>query len=950
MSPPASPNSASLSAHQNQLQGDDVELDAASVSSTSSSTVVADYFDYEDDNNDDHHPGARHAPKPPPNPMVDEAKLSRAVVRRNRYFMASCHYFTTAIGGSFLFMLGLAQLCLPLPSVQDGVTLPYQLMIQAVARESQDYLNCTMDAFDAMNVLLNRTVVTEQARIQQISVKNQLTIQQATLVSQGCVNDTNLATRALQAWPLHLPLVNDTTVCTNSDRSQLADILGSGSASNVMMATHNHVSLLFDAYLSSSQESLDRIANYSQALAVYNYDYFVGIKIQATLYLLTNLSTPTLTLPSTNVLPQLTALLQDIINALNDMEGRVQLLTVTLNQYQVSLDNVFANYLALYAAALSLEANIKNLWPSTLRFPDGLKLDLTGISAPDLLKPDIPMPQFASPLPDVNLLVSNFLNQAVQLINQLLEDAASSMESQVQKLLEDLKNQLTLSLSLKNYHPPKYIGSHAGIDNVDGEIQYLHALGASTEQQVLTSLSNIHIALANVSSQAPTTPSHVNTTNPTFADSSTGFDYFDIGIPYLVIPSFLLAIWVVLVRYCYVVEFALQLGHIFKQKQKFEKNVTPDLPDVDFEASDGGDVDESDKKAKKWYGQLGLFAAELVASASPFAVYVGVGLLTPFWIVFFIWSPHVSNSCVHSRNGTVFANDMIYPYLANKAALAGNLYHTKSEFQCQRRRQSVCNTEYADSDLSYRQNENALSASQNAFLNAVGVTDVFDRCIEIDVVDNAFATDCCGLEGYSDGGCDVRQEKDFCPIDDTAFPLTAFLPIGNYLSDQACHNAGTWDFALEDSRFNCDVLQDLCTASQCNGVNQDLLLAVAIHADCKIESYFVRLCQWFFVVLLFRVFIQTFSVLLRNAIKQLFWRSLAPSEFKLSTQINEAGELIKGKSRRERSKYIENALRRYQRSGWIKLFCAFLVFCSFIFVVCYLNHTYSSLDRVLFMK
>lgn len=940
MSPPASPNMDTLATDHNHLE--DVELDAASVSSTSSSTVVADFLDDEEDHA---HPENHQQQQP----IVDEAILSRAVVRRNRYFMASCHYFTTAIGGSFLFMLGLAQLCLPLPSVQDGVTLPYQLMIQAVARESQDYLNCTMDAFDAMNILLNRTVVTEQMRIERISVQNQLTIQQATLVSQVCVNESNLATRALQAWPLHLPLVNDTTVCTNPDRSQLADILGSGGASNVM-ATDNQVSLCFDAYLSSSQESLDRIANYSQALAVYNYDYFVGVKIQTTLNLLANLSVPTLALPSTNVLPQLTALLQDIINALNDMEGRVQLLTVTLNQYKVSLDNVFANYLALYAAALSLEANIKNLWPNTLRFPDGLKLDLTGISAPDLLKPDIPLPQFASPLPDVNLLVSNFLNQAVQLINQLVEDAASSMESQVRMLLEDLKNQLTLSLSLKDYHPPKYVGSHVGINDVDGEIQYLHALGVSTEQQVLTSLSNMHTALANVSSQAPTTPSHVNVTSPTFADSSSGFDYFDIGIPYLVIPSFLLAIWAVLVRYCYVVEFALQLGHIFKQKQKFEKNVTPDLPDVDFEVTDGGDVDNSDKKEKKWYGQLGSFATELVACASPFAVYVGVGLLIPFWIVFFIWSPHVSKSCVYSRNGTVFANDMIYPYLANKAGLAGNLYLTKSEFQCQQRRQSVCNTEYADSDLTYRQNENSLSASQNSFLHSVGVTDVFDRCIEIDMVDNAFATDCCGLEGYSDEGCDARQKKYLCPIDNTAFPPTAFLPIGNYLSDQACHNAGTWDFALADSRFNCNVLQDLCTASQCNGVNQDLLLAVAIHADCKIESYLVRLCQWFFVVLLFRLFIQTFSVLLRNAIKQLFWRSLAPSEFKLKTQINEAGELIKGKSRRERSKYIENALRRYERSGWIKLFCAFMVFSTFIFVLCYLNHTYSHFDKVLFMN
>jgi len=204
---------------------------------------------------------------------------------------------------------------------------------------------------------------------------------------------------------------------------------------------------------------------------------------------------------------------------------------------------------------------------------------------------------------------------------------------------------------------------------------------------------------------------------------------------------------------------------------------------------------------------------------------------------------------------------------------------------------------------------------------------IMGRCIRSDLLDSQFEMSCCGLEGYGSDCVEFQpQPTDLCPIDNTSLPPASFRPVGEYFANPACNNSTSRTEQLEDSRFNCSVLQEICTAVPCSGVDSDLLRSLSIEADCQVEVYIIRCCLLVLLALYHAIMVNLFSTLALSSIKHLRWRSLQPDGIKFRTQMTPDGVLVKGASRDERAERVAVAMRRFELTGWVQLALAVAIF------------------------
>jgi hypothetical protein len=93
------------------------------------------------------------------------------------------------------------------------------------------------------------------------------------------------------------------------------------------------------------------MADYADSRTSYDYDYFVGYKIEAALQILdASLSAPTISLSfdQEGLIRKLREAVQSILDALADARVRVDLLPTRIGEFQLSLQAFYQNYVDLY--------------------------------------------------------------------------------------------------------------------------------------------------------------------------------------------------------------------------------------------------------------------------------------------------------------------------------------------------------------------------------------------------------------------------------------------------------------------------------------------------------------------------------------------------------------------------------------------------------------------------
>jgi hypothetical protein len=356
-------------------------------------------------------------------------------------------------------------------------------------------------------------------------------------------------------------------------------------------------------------------------------------------------------------------------------------------------------------------------------------------------------------------------------------------------------------------------------------------------------------------------------------------------------------------------------------KRKYEKGAIPDLPEIDFRSHDDDDENKEPQVSTIQMLQLAvikLFLTPWMALAlvlSPLALAIVI-----------LWFPHAKRNCIDSQRGTIFARNLLAPLLVNEANLVGNAYHTQAELRCQRIQRQTCLKFRTESDRLFQSDLFALHQHHSRMNESLSFTKLLNRCIDTDLLDAAFESACCGLEGYAIGDFQCAGDPDICPIDNSTIPPSAFRPVGReYLATSTRTCSEGLSLSLDNSVFDCRHLEDSCLAiAACDGVDSRLLRSMAIEADCQVQVYVMQCCIFVLVALYHALVINLASTLVFTGIQRMQWRKLwrcaESTTIQLRTQMSTDGKLRKGvASAKERAARIDMAMRRYERVGWMQV-------------------------------
>jgi hypothetical protein len=894
--------------------------------------------------------------------------LTRDELRNNRTFMTIVHFVLTYPRWSLsIFLLLASRSMIPLPTAGQAVREPLRDLRAVVATEAQLYKDCVLVQTQTTSTTSteseeedgeeeynghppwneheheheHETATREWVRTQQVRAANLKVMETARDHSERCSVVDTTARRALQqVWRRQDSSSNATTnatttttaavtaavwwlapasktECDPTDRVNLTQILGSNGA----VVVEDEVSGILAAYIATSRSSLGNVADYADSRTSYDYDYFVGYKIEAALQILDaswSAPAPTISLSfdQDRLIRKLREALQSILDALADARVRVDLLTTRIGEFQLSLQAFYQNYVDLYGRLERVALFIRDFLPAGISLPS--ELDLSTVPLADFLLPPIfAVPNFPGGLLDVDTLVDDFVRQVLEILAELLVELTEEASEQLVAVLQELADRLRDLLTLEDYNPPQFVGSSSSgaTGDILDELDFLFNLGEAARLNTMNALQQVQEVPPIIFNQGPSLPD-LDFRNTSFDGNSTAFGYLEPSFPAFSIPEFIEVFFLWVVAYQWIIEVSVQLFRLWRLKKKYEKDATPDLPTIDY-GTDQDDKPHSSTLALVHVSFLKHFMTPWMALAL---------ILLPFSIATVtVWFPHVKTNCIDSRNGTFVARNIMSPLLINEANVPGNAYFTAAELQCQGNQRRICSTMFAESDALYR-NDLALLFSSNVRYNqSTDTLGIFDRCIETDFLDSQFESSCCGLEGYGTE-CTEAGNADLCPIDNSTQPAASFRPLGEYLSDVACQSKTT-DWVLQDSRFDCDALQGTCSVvASCTGVDSDLIQFLSIEADCQVETYVIKCCLLVLLALYHAIMVNLCSTLAFNGVKHLRWRSLRPDGITFRTQINEDGELVKGGDRDERSARIAIAMKRFELIGWVQIALATSLF------------------------
>ena len=864
------------------------------------------------------------------------ATLTAQQRKQNLAKMTIAHYVATYPRWSFSLFLRLATCTLLLPSAFESVRQPFKDLRAATAEESRRYYESTVNAFSHLREQLNVTVEFERQRTLEVDARNKDRILEAKHLTALVNDNTVTARRTLQVWQLQspIPLVennNNETTCSAQDRQLLSQMLGQDYS-----IVENTVTTAIDGYLGESCSVLQHVTEYAQERMAYDYDYFVGVKIQATLDILAGLDSPDIQLSfdQMQVIERLKEILQKIMESLHEAYIRVALLLERLREFFDSINGFYVNYLDIHARLRQASLFVKDFLPGDILFPDFL--DISNLPTADILLPvTFEMPSFENPLPDLDTLIDDYIRDALELLIELVAELTEEAYEQTRKALEALIEKLREHLTLEDYDPPRYVSispQSEEEDDLQTENNYLFEQGEAAKRAALKAIEN-DVDLNDHLDEAEVIIPEDSYQGSSFERDATIFEYFEPSFPSFSVPDFILMLGEFILGNQWIIEMVIQLIRFWRLRRKYERNGIPDLPEIEF----GKSREENEQAQAQKPGTMALVQRTFFKHFATPWMALGLILFPLAILSVALWFPHVKGRCIDSREGTVFAHNMIAPVLINSANMDGYAFHARAEMQCRRSQQKQCSQLSVLSDQRYRAGIAELASAQTRFKDALRVSGLLQRCVQVDWMDASMNTNCCGLEGYELTGCDPEQDEPMCPIDPMTIPPSAFRPVGAHLFAPA-FESGLESWELEDSRFNCDALADTCNTVPTDGVDNDLILSLVIDADCRAQTYVILWCIFILLALYYAVMWNMSCKLAFNGSKRLLWRRLQPDGIKLTTQVTEDGELVLGSDVSDRAERIAEAVRQYEMIGKLQIALGGLIFSIWLVSFFILGH------------
>ena len=856
----------------------------------------------------------------------DPTDPSPREVLRSRAFMTVFHFVLMYPRWSFSLFLLFASWTTPLPTAQEQVTQPIRDLQAVVRNEAKLYHECVERSFRFQDKHMERIAATEEERVS--AILDAISLEETAHQTDQCSNATIEVQRSLKEWlGMGFELPNRTaenstaTVCSSRDRERLDEFLGSD-----LSKLKDSMQSILDAYIARSLEALRRILKYSQDRGEYDYNYFIGIKLEAIIFILDGftISPILLTLPEQRIVFDLRNILQDLLNALRGAYFRIDLLAVRIAEFEVSIQAFYINYMDLYGRFALIRVFVRDFVPSGFALPD--YFDISGVPLPSALLPSIfEIPQFDGVLPDINDLISEYIIKAMKLIYSILEAAAIEATEQTRRMIQKLLELLRSLAILEDYDPPKY-PQVPHVEDADDEVILVQALADKSQSESQKALNDLKLVYST--GPEPAKPEIYEVDTPVVRESyQNKFTFLDLFFPEISIPRWLQVVLGFFTSFSFLVDCIVQAIRFYKLKRKYERQCVPDLPEIDYVQETDDAADGEGQEGKNGASKLQVAQSVLLKNATNPMVIIGLFFLPFVLLILFFWFPHVKATCIDSRRGTLLARGVLKPLQVNKASLQGYSLQTVFQAQCHRKQQAICSQRSFETSAGSRNQAAAIVTLQTRLNESTEILGIVSRCVDTQKLDEVFQSNCCGLEGYIENGtvCPLDQMRESCPIDKIILPPGAFRPVGQILLSPACfpnHEMFSFDGAL----FNCSVLEESCSKEVCPGVDADLIGEMTIDADCIAEIYVIQLCLFLALAVFHAIMINLWNIFLYNGIMHLRWRKLKPDGLVLTTHVTAGGEFVKGGDVEERKERIEQALRRFELAGWMQLALAAVTF------------------------
>jgi len=856
--------------------------------------------------------------------------IPQRVFRLNRAKSTILHFLVTYPIFSYKLYLLLAMAICPLQPFETAVRLPFRSLDLVVSQESARHVECIHDGFRAVQTRMNATLARESEKVTLAQEGNRHVVERAMQIAEHALQASHTARRTLQALQV-VPWETNRTTCSEDDLEQLQ----AGLPPQTVYARHALRSS-WDDYLEQSRNTLQHLATYSQDRAAYDYHYFIGIKVEGTLGALDALQAPNVTLALPDLTVQLEFIVKDWMDALTLAQARLALLQLRLGEFHTSIGNFHVSYGELFER-LELASH---WWQDFLPTGDvPWFLDLQGLPTADVLLPPVmDMPVFDVPLPNVDVLLDDYIRRVMELLAQVLQDLVEEASEQTRQAIELVVEQLRELLTLEDYHPPVYEPLQG--DSLVEEHEQLEETGESTKKQTL----DIMDRLQEGKREAPEVEAPILL--PIDSDlgetpQATEFTYRIPHLPRLRIPQFLRWIFDFLTTQWWLMEFIIQFIRLDRLRRKYQRNATPVLPKLAWygfqtekkESSclllwGGGDDEEEDndedvgQKPKSPFSIVKEILVDYVLTAWTAAALVAMiaGL-----VVVCVWYPNFYEACIATNSGTALGKGFVAPIYINSASTVGNAVYASSALACHGHRQEQCRMHHVQAENIFQVDESRLQTARLQIEESLRVTQLMDQCVEVDEVDQDMNTDCCGLVGYVDSlPCSSEQNETQCPIDLEFVPPSAFSPLGSKLTEVT---TGTYDMEAwildEAAHFSCDDLT--CEELACDGVDADLIEAVAIEATCRAEFYIIKVLHSLITVTMCACFMIMGCRSLLNGVQILTFRSLSVERLYYTTFVLPDGALDEIESQDFRQKRVTETLYYFRMEGIMKVVFSGLV-------------------------
>eukprot|EP01034_Spumella_vulgaris_P022699 gene22699-28850_t len=732
--------------------------------------------------------------------------------------------------------------------------------------------------------------------------------------------------------------------CTGSDKDRVTTLIGDTSGSS--SASLYSASAL---YTQLSDNRVAHLADYAVALNDYNAEYLSNkTKSLQRLAdsLVVDVSLPHIAALSLSFDP-LYDVLDEVVDCVSLNNGTCSIgigardlfdeMNVFLSQRIVGITNVFNSIrtdlmdfsVILNVALIAMNqfydsvAGVQGILAWVVKNTGGLfslSAQLCGRATPNwcdfspsdwfMIAPDVPDVPLMPSLTDADV-IWDAVKEVVVEAKQSIASAADLLEVQLNEMVAAIETAIAQAdFTPDDYNPPAYPA--AGNYSTEREQQ------ASSSSEFLAAMQDIINAAQNINtSYFDSTPfSSVNISASSLSSSalsSFSTSWSSISFGGINIATLLASISTIQ-GLLYLFDYMYRVFQSVRLFSKFWSRGVIKTPVIDNR------ITKDAQKKWTYLSYLG-YALQIL----PF-VWLQL-LILIFLVALLMWSiagvlvpeyyGYMATCVDHTQNGT-FVSRTMDAVAYNYASMDGNADVTKGILQYNAQLVGYCAINALSTSQTYDTLVSSMLTNNQTLQSEITKISAVQSCVDLPAIDALFASACCGQSGFynaywsslsdaSSLACPTSAYE--CPVSN-AMTGAKFLPPGSYLNKALAQYATTNGTALlqftsgsdgltvltnylgevQNSVFQCSVLPT-CEL-ECAGPDESLLYLATKNCSCMAEWYFNGYVLQISIAIIAYVLMNVSRGLVMGGLLKIFWKSLAPKIFEVTSSCDGQGLVL----------------------------------------------------------